>query len=225
MSLPPAKVAWFGYDCGAGDEFRTSKRGPVLVMRGDNIQWKIPNTRSCAASLHGEARRRLQMPVHSMPKTPTPPATLPAFNDDQAKLSRGERAYQKLLAAIQSGALKPGARLRENELAAWLSSSRTPVREALSRLQAEGLVMQEPRRGMIVTQLDHGMVAELYLMREVLEGTAARLAARHASEVEISLLREIAERDRNGGDDPVRAAKNNRLFHETLYRARTTATC
>lgn len=180
------------------------------------MQYEYAVVRRFALRLAG---RRLQMPVHSMPKTPTPPAASPVFNDDETKLSRGERAYQKLLAAIQSGALKPGARLRENELAEWLNSSRTPVREALNRLQAEGLVMQEPRRGMIVTQLDHGMVAELYVMREVLEGTAARLAARHASEVEISLLREIAERDRSGGDDPVRAAKNNRLFHETLYRA------
>jgi DNA-binding GntR family transcriptional regulator len=154
-----------------------------------------------------------------MPKA-TPSKQTPAFDtSDDATLSRGERAYQKLQAAIQSGTLKPGTRLRENELAEWLNSSRTPVREALNRLQADGLVVQEPRRGMIVTQLDHNMVAELYVMREVLEGTAAALAARHASEVEISMLREIAERDREILDDPVKCAKNNKLFHETLYRA------
>jgi DNA-binding GntR family transcriptional regulator len=137
----------------------------------------------------------------------------------QSTLSRGEHAYQKLQAAIQSGTLKPGARLRESELAEWLGSSRTPVREALNRLQTEGLVVQEPRRGMIIAQLDHNMVAELYVMREVLEGTAASLAARHASDVEIAMLREIAERDRTLNNDPVKLAKNNRLFHETLYRA------
>jgi DNA-binding GntR family transcriptional regulator len=139
--------------------------------------------------------------------------------DNHGALSRGEQAYQKLQAAIQSGALKPGTRLRESELAEWLSSSRTPVREALNRLQTEGMVVQEPRRGMIVAELDHNMVAELYVMREVLEGTAARLAARHASDVEISMLREIADRDKSANGDPVKLAKNNRLFHETLYRA------
>lgn len=140
-------------------------------------------------------------------------------DSDQSPLSRGEQAYQKLMAAIQSGALKPGTRLRESELAEWLGSSRTPVREALNRLQTEGLVVQEPRRGMIIAQLDHNMVAELYVMREVLEGTAARLAARHASDVEIAMLREIAERDKAFDNDPVKLARNNRLFHETLYRA------
>lgn len=133
--------------------------------------------------------------------------------------SRGEDAYQQMMAAIQSGALKPGTRLREAELAEWLGSSRTPVREALNRLQSEGLVVQEPRRGMIIAELDHSMVSELYIMREVLEGTAARLAARHASDVEIALLREVAERDRTLNDDSVKLARNNRLFHETLYRA------
>lgn len=138
---------------------------------------------------------------------------------DQPALSRAEDAYQKLQQAIQAGTLKPGTRLRENELAEWLNISRTPVREALNRLQTEGLVVQEPRRGMIIAELDHNMVAELYIMREVLEGTAARLAGRHASDVEISMLREIADRDKTLADDPVRLAKNNRLFHETLYRA------
>lgn len=154
-----------------------------------------------------------------MPKTKASKNSESPGVGNQPALSRGEQAYQELQAAIQSGALKPGTRLRESELAEWLNSSRTPVREALNRLQTEGLVVQEPRRGMIVAELDHNMVAELYVMREVLEGTAARLAARHASDVEISMLREIADRDKTANDDPVKLAKNNRLFHETLYRA------
>lgn len=133
--------------------------------------------------------------------------------------TRGEDAYQKLLDAIQSGTLKPGMRLREVELSEWLGISRTPVREALNRLQTEGLVVQEPRRGLIIAELDHAMVSELYQMREVLEGAAASLAARHASDVEISMLRDILEKDKSIGNDPVRLARNNRLFHECLYRA------
>ena len=135
-----------------------------------------------------------------------------------SSLPRSERAYQQLRAAIQAGQLSPGTRLREVELAESLGLSRTPVREALSRLESEGLVVNEPNRGMMVTQLDASMVSELYVMREVLEGTAAALAARHATDVEISLLRDIVERDLAMADDPDRLAANNRLFHETLHR-------
>ena len=59
-----------------------------------------------------------------------------------------------------------------------------------ARLESEGLVVNEPNRGMMVTRLDASMVSELYVMREVLESTAAALAARHATDVEISLLRD-----------------------------------
>jgi DNA-binding GntR family transcriptional regulator len=144
-------------------------------------------------------------------------APKPAVSD--SSLSRGEEAYQRIMDAIQSGELKPGARMREAELAEWLGSSRTPVREALNRLQTEGLVVVEPRRGMIIAEMDSTMMSEIYLMREVVESTAARLAALHASEVEVSLLRDIAERDKQHLDDPVKLARNNRLFHDALYRA------
>ncbi|PZX34496.1 putative transcriptional regulator, HTH GntR [Cupriavidus phytorum] len=141
-----------------------------------------------------------------------------AESGQAASLPRSERAYQQLRAAIQAGQLSPGTRLREVELAESLGLSRTPVREALSRLESEGLVVNEPNRGMMVTQLDASMVSELYVMREVLEGTAAALAARHATDVEISLLRDIVERDLAIANDPDRLALNNRLFHETLHR-------
>jgi DNA-binding GntR family transcriptional regulator len=140
-------------------------------------------------------------------------------NIGDASLSRGEEAYQRMMKGIQSGELKSGTRMREAELAQWLGSSRTPVREALNRLQTEGLVVVEPRRGMIIAEMDSTMLSEIYLMREVLEVTAARQAALHASEVEVSLLRDIAERDKEHLDDPVKLARNNRLFHDALYRA------
>jgi DNA-binding GntR family transcriptional regulator len=136
----------------------------------------------------------------------------------EAKASRGDLAYRRLFEAIERGTLRPGARLREVELSTWLGASRTPVREALGRLEGEGLIARDPSRGMIVAELDHGMVAELYAMREVLEGTAAALAARHASEAEIHALREIAQMDRGLVDAP-RIARVNRLFHEALFRA------
>jgi len=134
-------------------------------------------------------------------------------------LSRGEQAYRRLRDAIESRDLKPGDRLLEVELAKLLGSSRTPVREALGRLESDGLAVRDPHRGMIIAELDGSMIAELYAVREVLEGTAAALAARHASEAEISTLRQIADRDRAFAYEPERLAINNRLFHEALYRS------
>ena len=140
-------------------------------------------------------------------------------DSNHSALSRTERAHRKLKQAIHSGDLKPGDRLLEEKLARSLGVSRTPVHEALARLENEGLAQKDPSRGMIVTELDASLIAELYAVREALEGTAAALAARHASEGEIMTLRQIADRDRSLAQNPERFASNNRLFHETLYRS------
>lgn len=136
---------------------------------------------------------------------------------DLAELPGSERAYQVLMRAISRGELKSGARLREADVAELTGLSRTPVRAALARLEEQGLVVNEGARGLVVVALDHSAVSELYAMREVLEGTAARLAARHASDVEIAILREIIERDAKL-TDARSLADSNRLFHNTLYR-------
>src|SRR5690554_5257325 len=128
------------------------------------------------------------MAAHKPRKTPSPAA-------NERGEPRSEQAYRYIVDAIKQGTLPPGTRIREVDLAERTGLSRTPVREALNRLQLEGLVANDPGRGTIITELDHSMVNELYAMREVLEGTAAGLAARHASEVEIAFLREINERD------------------------------
>ena len=112
---------------------------------------------------------------------------------DAEHLPRGEAAYQHIRSAIQAGRLKSGERLREIDLAKQIGLSRTPIREALSRLEAEGLVAHDATRGVVVAELDYSMVTELYYMREVLEGTAARLAAQHASDVEISILSDLCQ--------------------------------
>lgn len=133
-------------------------------------------------------------------------------------LPRGEAAYRYIRSAIQDGRLKPGDRLREIDLARQVGLSRTPVREALGRLQAEGLVVHDAIRGVVVAELDYGMVTELYFMREVLEGTAARLAAQHAAEVEISILEDICQQYEVALGDEQALAACNRRFHEALYR-------
>lgn len=133
--------------------------------------------------------------------------------------SRGEAAYLRLKDAIQSGELKPGQRIREVEMAERLTMSRTPVREALRRLEADGLLTFAPYRGMVISELDHQAVMELYQMREVLEGTAAGLAARHASEAEVAALKDIIEADPGPDGDPGRLATHNRRFHGAIYRS------
>ena len=120
---------------------------------------------------------------------------------------------------ILTGKVTPGDRLKEAELAKIFGLSRTPVREALHRLEVQGLLRHEPHRGMVVPTLDPQAVTELYVMREVLEGTAAALAAQHATEVEIEVMTTIVANDQRHGDDPERLAGTNRAFHGAIHRA------
>jgi len=130
--------------------------------------------------------------------------------------SSGAEAYGLLLDAIEGGALPAGTRLREAELAERFGISRTPVREALKRLETQGLVLHEPHHGAVVARLDYGQMIELYHMREVLDGTAAGLAATHATLAEVELLREMVDRDRGLQDDPRPLAAANRAFHRQI---------
>ncbi|MGI3170300.1 GntR family transcriptional regulator [Pseudooceanicola sp. C21-150M6] len=129
----------------------------------------------------------------------------------------GASVYERLVAALRRGDIRPGARLMEVELAARFETSRTPVREALRRLEAEGLITHVPRAGATVRRLDYAEIVELYEMRAVIEGTAARLAARVASAVEIAALTEInhALRGARGSE----AAALNRQFHRQMLEA------
>lgn len=132
--------------------------------------------------------------------------------------SRGERVYQSLRAAIESGELKPGSRVMEVEVAQWLEVSRTPVREALRRLEAEGMLEVEPRTGLVVASLSRQAMLELYVMREVLESTAARLCAQHASDLEILELDELVKREARLAANHEALARHNRLFHDAVHR-------
>lgn len=132
-------------------------------------------------------------------------------------LSRAEFAYRRLQEAIRSGALRPGQRMRESELADLLNVSRTPIREAIRRLGSEGLVVLGPSRGMMVAELDKQQVRELYELRATVEGAAARLAAQHASPSESMAMRELLlESD---STDPEENARINRLFHQAIHDA------
>jgi DNA-binding GntR family transcriptional regulator len=127
--------------------------------------------------------------------------------------------YARLLEAIDAGEYPPGARLIETELAERFGVSRTPVRQALSRLEAQGVAARDARGGLAVAALDYDQLGELYEVREMAEALAARLAARHASPTEIDLLHELVEADRARADDAAALARSNRTFHHQLHRA------
>ena len=129
-----------------------------------------------------------------------------------------DRAHASIRAAIQDGTLEPGRRIPELDLCAWLGMSRTPVREALRRLQSEGMIEHVPR-GLAVARHDQAAVTELYDIRESLEGTAAALAARRAQESEVRLLEASVASQRALPDDPLLHARYNKQFHEHVYRA------
>jgi DNA-binding GntR family transcriptional regulator len=130
-----------------------------------------------------------------------------------------ERAYTAIRDAIQDNTLGSGRRVPELELCAWLKMSRTPVREALRRLQSEGMLEHGQGGGLSVVRLDLRAVTELYDLRESLEGTAASLAARGADATEIRVLQATVEAHRRLPDDPKVHARENTLFHQQIYRA------
>jgi DNA-binding GntR family transcriptional regulator len=133
--------------------------------------------------------------------------------------SAADYAYATLRAEILEGRFAPGRRMREIELSEWLGVSRTPVRAALSRLEGEGLVALVPRTGLVVATLEADAIAELYEMREALEGAAAALAARHAGPRDVAALRDLVEAERHLPADPAARARHNLAFHQAIYAA------
>lgn len=138
--------------------------------------------------------------------------------DPNAPSSLGNSAYSELRQRIVNGDLRAGERLREVELAALLGVSRTPVREAIKRLESEGFAAYVSSRGAIVAELTAEQAIELYAMREVLEGAAARFASQHASLAEVQLLSDLLAVQKDLDADPEEQSKLNRRFHQSIYR-------
>jgi DNA-binding GntR family transcriptional regulator len=134
-------------------------------------------------------------------------------------LPLGEAVFRSLRHALRAGIYRPGDRLREQEVAERLKVSRTPVREALGRLAMQGLVEPAGSRGVIVRSLSIAEVLELYAMRELLEGAAARLAAEHASRPEIEALNDLEAEFEASPEDAAEMARLNLLLHEAITRA------
>lgn len=127
-------------------------------------------------------------------------------------------AYSLILDAIDNGIYRPGDRLVESELAERFGVSRTPVREALQRLETQSMLKRDGR-SLIVATLDHNQLAELYTVRTELEALAARLAARHATPEEMRVLAGMVDEDRASLGDPRTLARANRRFHHQIHLA------
>ena len=127
-------------------------------------------------------------------------------------------AYSLILEAIDIGIYKPGDRLVESDLADSFGVSRTPIREALQRLETQSLLTRDGR-SLIVSSLDHSQMAELYIVRAELEGLAASLAAKHATGEEVKVLQDMVSSDRKIIAEPSALAKSNRRFHKQIHLA------
>ena len=131
-----------------------------------------------------------------------------------------ERVLEKLREAILSGRFQPGQRLVERELVELLGVSRTPIREALRKLELEGLVTTVPYRGPVVTRSTLRDAQQLYEVRAALEGQATRLLAARAQTEDVACLERCvqqAEEAVQAGDVRAVLAANN-TFHDELAR-------
>src|SRR3954452_7894490 len=126
------------------------------------------------------------------------------------------RVREQLQDAILEGALKPGERLRAEALAQRDGTSRTPVREALLQLEAQGLVEVEPNRGAVVRAFDRADLLDLYEVRALLEPAAAARAARRIAPHDIARLRANCEAAQRAGDDAEAQIALNEEFHRII---------
>lgn len=130
-------------------------------------------------------------------------------------------SYEHIRNAIVTQRLAPGQWLRQEEIANELGVSRLPVREALRRLNSEGLVVLKPRRGYYVMSLDPEEILEVFTIRSMLEGQSGFLAARNRSRDDIQLLSEIygrmEELDTSDPDNYAEFGRLNFQFHDHIH--------
>ena len=127
--------------------------------------------------------------------------------------------YEYLVSKMQRGELVSGMSVTEQGVADELGISRTPAREALRRLEIDGLVVSEPRFGMKVTELGYIETLELYEAREALEMAAVEICAEKISDIEITELEILQEQMAGSVRDPSRMASLNYAFHKALLNA------
>ena len=140
---------------------------------------------------------------------------------EEDTLSLAERAYRRLRDSIVQGALPPGSRISERSLATALGISAQPVREALRRLEQDGMVVTLPRRGTVVAEFGPDRQAEMGRIRAALEGAAAALAAERADDAALAALEAQlqAMRDATAAGKPELVSEANERFHGLIHKA------
>lgn len=125
----------------------------------------------------------------------------PAGGDRPVTTSLPEFVYRELRDAILDGVFSPGEMLRQDEVASRLGVSRSPLREAMPRLEAEGLVVLKPRRGYAVASMETEDVIEVFDLRCLIEGDVATLACARRNDADIEAVRvTVAKMDRIAED-------------------------
>ena len=165
--------------------------------------------------------------VGAAPDETAVPSSLAERLAKPAPSSLADRVYSTLRQEIVSGALQPGTRLSEPVLAAELSTSRTPVREALRRLEQDGLVEKSQGGGLQVAALTRDGAAEIMGIRSALEAYAAGLAAQRITDEELLTLREAHRRAEAAleNDDMDELVRANTVFHDGVTAASHTPRC
>jgi DNA-binding GntR family transcriptional regulator len=132
-----------------------------------------------------------------------------------------ERAYFRIKKMISDYRFSPGSRLNVEQLARDLGTSRTPIWEAVRRLEQEGLAKNIPNRGVFLVELTHQTAIELYTVREVLEGMAARLAVQRISDKALEKMeKQLQEQEKFvAAEDLVAYSKSDFDFHAAIYAA------
>ncbi len=145
---------------------------------------------------------------------------LTRLNLDEYKPLR-DVVFENLREAIVEGRLKPGQRLMEVQLAEQLGVSRTPVREAIRKLELEGLVVMIPRKGAYVANMSLKDIIDVLEIRASLEGLAASLASERITSDDIKTLESIIEEFENNVDESNVEAllKKDVEFHECIFKA------
>ncbi len=133
--------------------------------------------------------------------------------------SLGEVAALEIRRAIQEGRLATGTHLTETDIAEWLGMSRTPVREAMRKLESEGLLLNQPFRGAMVMRLDAEDIRQLFAVRELLESAAAGWCAQNATAAEIEVMRDLSRQEAEALADPRALMGLNRRFHDAILDA------
>jgi DNA-binding GntR family transcriptional regulator len=128
-----------------------------------------------------------------------------------------DRVYQALVEAISSGALAPGSRLLQEDIAARLAVSRQPVLQALRLLRNDGLVLEAPGRGVLVAPLDALTIERVYQVRGALDALAARMAAGQGARIDPALF--DAGRAAVRGGDVTAMIDADLAFHNAVYAA------